>query len=99
MIYKSVDRLWRGSIKVSPNAEASQKCADLTSPRITLCGELDEVVDNRAIRDRMERWPNSTFAMIQNANHDVLTEIPDFGGEVMEQIVELFSSSKAVGSA
>jgi len=67
-------------------------------PCITFCGELDELVDNGAIKDRMEKWPNGEFVMIQNAKHDVLTEIPEIGGDVMDQIVEFFSNINAVGS-
>jgi lysophospholipase len=44
----------------------------------------------------MEEWPNGEFVMIQNAKHDVLTETPEIGGDVMDQIVELFSRIKAV---
>jgi lysophospholipase len=36
--------------------------------------------------------------MIQNAKHDVLTEIPEIGGDVMDRIIEFFSNIKAVGS-
>jgi lysophospholipase len=39
------------------------------------------------------------FEVIKNAKHDVLTEIPEIGGEVMNQIVEFFSSTKPMGSA
>lgn len=67
-------------------------------PCITFCGELDELVDNRAIKDRMGRWPNGTFEVIKNAKHDVLTEIPEIGGEVMNQIVEFFSGTEQVGN-
>jgi lysophospholipase len=59
---------------------------------------MDELVDNVAIKDRMENWPNGEFVMIQNAKHDVLTEIPEIGGDVMDRIIEFFSNIKAVGS-
>jgi lysophospholipase len=84
--------------------QALSECRSLSKmrspdiPCITFCGELDELVDNRAIQDRMERWPNGTLEMIKNAKHDVLTEVPEIGGEVMNQIVELFSNTKTVGS-
>ena len=60
-------------------------------PCITFCGELDELVDNRAIARRMERWPNGKVEVIKNAKHDVLTELPEICGEVMTQIVEFFN--------
>ena len=67
-------------------------------PCITFCGELDELVDNRAVARRMERWPNSSFEVIKNAKHDVLTELPEIAGDVMTQIVELFSSRAAMSA-
>jgi lysophospholipase len=62
-------------------------------PCITFCGELDELVENRAIVDRMERWPNGTIEMIQNAKHDPLTELPEIAGDVVDQICGLFERS------
>jgi lysophospholipase len=46
----------------------------------------------------MEEWPNGEFVMIQNAKHDVLTETPEIGGDVMDQIVEFFSNIRIVGN-
>ena len=62
-----------------------------TTPCITFCGELDRLVDNESIKARMAKWPNGEFSMIRNAKHDVLTEIPEIGGDVMSQIFEFFS--------
>lgn len=64
-------------------------------PCLTFCGEKDELVDNSTIEDRMNRWSNGKFAMIKDAKHDVLTELPEIGGDVMDQIFELFSSTPA----
>lgn len=44
----------------------------------------------------MEGWPNGTFEMIENAKHDVMTEIPEIGGEVLNQILALFTNIDAV---
>lgn len=81
--------------------EALSECRRLSSaptpniPCITFCGELDQLVDNDAIKARMENWPNGEFFMIRNAKHDVLTEIPEIGGDVMSQIFGLFSNVSA----
>ena len=66
-------------------------------PCITFCGELDQLVDNSSIKRRMAKWPNAEFSMIRNAKHDVLTEIPEVGGDVMTQIFDFFA--KAVAEA
>lgn len=77
--------------------EALAECRRLSTvpspnvPCITFCGELDQLVDNASIKRRMEKWPNAEFSMIRNAKHDVLTEIPEVGGDVMIQIFDFFA--------
>lgn len=61
-------------------------------PCLTLCGELDELVDNEAIKDRMKRWPNSEFEIIKRAKHDVLTEREEICGDVMARLARFFDS-------
>lgn len=79
--------------------EALAECRRLSSvpspniPCITFCGELDQLVDNASIKHRMANWPNSEFAMIRNAKHDVLTEVPAVGRDVMSQIFDFFSNA------
>jgi lysophospholipase len=83
--------------------EALSECRKLSSvpspntPCITCCGELDRLVDNESIKARMAKWPNGDFSMIRNAKHDVLTEIPEIGGDVMSQIFDFFSKVDAQG--
>ena len=102
---KAVPNLQIGGPSMAWLYQGLSECRNLSKmrspdiPCITFCGELDELVDNLAIKDRMERWPNGTFEVIKNAKHDVLTEIPEIGGEVMNQIVEFFSGTKPMGSA
>lgn len=78
------------------------ECRDLAqmpSPDVacvTFCGGRDQVVDNRAIKQRMDKWPKGALRMIDAAKHDVLTEIPAIGGDVISQIVEFFA--KPAGS-
>lgn len=84
--------------------EALAECRALSSiaspstPCITFCGELDRLVDNDSIKARMAKWPNGEFSMIRNAKHDVLTEIPEIGGDVMSQVFEFFSNQNPTGS-
>ena len=76
--------------------EALSECRSLSSVPspptacITFCGELDRLVDNDAIKARMAKWPNGEFSMIRNAKHDVLTETPEIGGDVMSQVFAFF---------
>lgn len=62
-------------------------------PCVTFCGDSDELVDIRAITSRMEKWPNGSFEMIPKAKHDVLTEVPEIGGGVMDKICQFFSTA------
>lgn len=81
--------------------EALAECRRLSTvpspnvPCITFCGELDQLVDNASIKRRMEKWPNAEFSMIRNAKHDVLTEIPEVGGDVMIQIFDFFARANS----
>ena len=81
--------------------EALAECRALSSipspstPCITFCGELDRLVDNGSIKARMAKWPNGEFSMIRNAKHDVLTEIPEIGGDVMCQVFAFFAKQEA----
>lgn len=83
--------------------EALSECRKLSSvpspntPCITFCGELDRLVDNESIKARMAKWRNGHFSMIRNAKHDVLTEIPEIGGNVVSQIFDFFSQVDAQG--
>ncbi|MEO1563204.1 MAG: alpha/beta hydrolase [Pseudomonadota bacterium] len=76
--------------------EALLECRKLSSvpspktPCITFCGELDRLVDNDSIKARMAGWRNGEFSMIRNAKHDVLTEIPEIGGDVMSRVFDFF---------
>lgn len=80
--------------------EALAECRRLSrapspnTPCITFCGELDQLVDNASIKARMANWPNGEFVMIQNAKHDVLTEVPEIGGDVANQISDFFKKVK-----
>lgn len=82
--------------------EALAECRNLSRvgsppvPCITFCGEMDQLVDNASIKSRMEKWPNGQFQMVRNAKHDVLTETPEVGGDVMGQICSFFEANAKI---
>lgn len=84
---------------------ALSECRRLSSaptpniPCITFCGELDQLVDNQAIKTRMAKWAKGEYSMISNAKHDVLTEIPEIGGDVMGQVFDFFSKVNVSASS
>lgn len=100
---KSAPELQIGGPTMTWLFEALSECRSLSSvpspniPCITFCGELDRLVDNDSIKARMAKWSNGEFSMIRNAKHDVLTEIPEVGGDVMSQIFEFFSKMEIQG--
>lgn len=102
---KEAPELQIGGPTMSWLFEALSACRELSrtpspdTPCITFCGELDQLVDNDAIKTRMANWPNGRFSMIRNAKHDVLTEIPEIGGDVMSQIFEFFSKVSSPSSS
>jgi lysophospholipase len=61
-------------------------------PCIAFCGDQDEVIDLRAIEDRMAGWPSGSFELIQNAKHDLLSERPEISESVITKISGLFTT-------
>ncbi|TMV09001.1 alpha/beta hydrolase [Ruegeria sediminis] len=62
-------------------------------PCLTFLGGHEQIVDRKAIRKRMEDWPNGTLVEIPDGEHEVLMEGPDVRGPVYERIAELFSAN------
>ena len=60
-------------------------------PCITFCAEQDDLVDNSATKDRMDRWPGGTFKVVEKAKHDILSEVPEIRKPVTKQICQFFS--------
>ena len=61
-------------------------------PCIAFCGDQDDVIDIRAIEDRMAGWSNGSFELISNARHDLLSEVPEISESVIRKICGLFTS-------
>ena len=59
-------------------------------PCITFYGDCDEVVDERAIQQRMEAWSNGEFVEVKNAKHALLLEKPAVRASVISKTVQLF---------
>jgi len=73
--------------------KACRSLSKLPSPKVpslTFCRRLDEVVDIRAIENRMSRWPKGRLGLIDNAKHDLFSEVPSVREKVISQISEHF---------
>ena len=68
--------------------------ARLESPDLplkTFLGGNERIVDVAAIKNRVERWPNSSLDIIPNAQHEVLMETPEIRARIFDQICAHFT--------
>ncbi|WP_299615636.1 alpha/beta hydrolase [uncultured Tateyamaria sp.] len=59
-------------------------------PCIAFYGDCDEVVDKRAIQQRMAVWSNSEYVELKHAKHALLLERPEVRAAVISKTVERF---------
>lgn len=74
----------------------TRSVSNLQSPAIpclTFCGDQDEVVDLPAIEKRMAHWPGGRLELVENAKHDVFSEIPHIRERVMTEISNFFATA------
>jgi lysophospholipase len=62
-------------------------------PCLTICGDQDELVDIEAVLKRMNHWDGGQFVKIQNAKHDVLSEMPEIRELAIARFCELFEKA------
>ncbi|WP_425072676.1 alpha/beta fold hydrolase [Sagittula sp. S175] len=62
-------------------------------PCICFCGTNERIVDVDRIRTRMAHWPGGRLEMVQDAEHEILMEIPQTRAHVLSEIVALFDSA------
>lgn len=62
-------------------------------PCITFCGAQDEVVDLQAVQERMAQWPGGKLELVDNAKHDVFSEVLSIRNRVMTEICGLFATA------
>ena len=63
-------------------------------PGLTFLGSHEQIVDSKAIRDRMENWPSGTLVEIPDGEHEVLMEAPEVRGPVYDQIAAHFLNAR-----
>ncbi|KAB7613761.1 alpha/beta hydrolase [Amylibacter sp. SFDW26] len=68
------------------------KMSSPSIPCITFCGAEDSIVAAPAAQNRMARWPNGAFDLVQGAKHDVLYESPNIRESVIAKICDLFAA-------
>ncbi|MCE8009799.1 alpha/beta hydrolase [Aestuariivita sp.] len=81
--------------------EALQECRYLMRapapaiPAMTFVGERESIVDREKMRARMANWPNGTFQIVPDAQHEVLMEGPATRTLILEQMLDLFARGEA----
>ncbi|WP_170381462.1 alpha/beta fold hydrolase [Ruegeria atlantica] len=81
--------------------EALDECAWLmeqtapATPCLTFLGTHEQIVDRKAIRDRMANWPSGTLVEIPDGEHEVLMEAPDVRTPVFDQLSAHFLNAQS----
>ncbi|MGV6803544.1 MAG: alpha/beta fold hydrolase [Ruegeria sp.] len=68
-----------------------QKAPDI--PCLTYLGSHEQIVDRKAIRDRMANWPGGRLIEIPDGEHEVMMEAPDVRGPVFKEMAAHFSAA------
>lgn len=83
-LYQTLRETQRLSKKPSPD-----------TPCITFCGAEDSIVAISAVEDRMKRWPNGQFNLVENSRHDVFYEVQKVRERAFSSILTHFAESAA----
>lgn len=59
-------------------------------PCLALSGTNDELVEISTVRKRMANWPGGTFEQIQDAKHDLLSEVSEIRQNAVAKISQHF---------
>ena len=76
--------------------QSLQECRDLAArpspdmPCLTFLGTNERIVDVPAIHDRMGRWPGGKLEMVQDAEHEVIMEVPTTRKPIFDQMAAHF---------
>ncbi|MCE8546787.1 alpha/beta hydrolase [Ruegeria pomeroyi] len=61
-------------------------------PCLTFLGSHEQIVDRKAVRARMARWPRGELVEIPDGEHEVLMEAPEVRDPVYDRMAALFSA-------
>lgn len=61
-------------------------------PCLVLCGTDDEIIEASVAHQRMAQWPSGQIKLIQDAKHDLLTEVPAVRSQAVSEITRHFQS-------
>ncbi len=61
-------------------------------PCLTFLGTDEAIVDPERIHDRMGRWPKGELAIVPDAQHEVMMEIPSVRADMFDRTCALFNA-------
>ncbi|MEO1564248.1 MAG: alpha/beta hydrolase [Pseudomonadota bacterium] len=97
-VNRAVDDHWIGGPtygwlqQALKETKALSKCASPNLRAITFSAELDQLVEQSAIEQRMARWPDGEYESISGARHDLLRAGGDVRTSVLKKIVDFFDA-------
>jgi len=65
-------------------------------PCLVLCGADDEIIEASVADRRMAQWPSGQIKQIQDAKHDLLTEVPAIRSQAVSEITQHFESVRGL---
>lgn len=68
-------------------------------PCLALCGTHDELIETSVVQQRMTRWPSGRFEQIQDAKHDLLSEVAAIRQKTVAKVSQHFKDSTALNTA
>jgi len=62
-------------------------------PCMTLCGTNDALIEVSTVQKRMAHWSDGKFEQIQDAKHDLLSEVSAIRQSAVEKITQHFEEA------
>jgi len=61
-------------------------------PCLCYCGANERIVDIDRVQSRMARWPGGHLEMVEDAQHEVMMEIPEVRDRIVTEIIAHFDN-------
>lgn len=64
-------------------------------PCVTFLGAEEKIIEVPRVYDRMAAWPRGELVVLEDAEHEVLLEVPAIRQRILDRMLKLFSDSAA----
>lgn len=62
-------------------------------PCLTWLGSDEDIVDERRVHDRMDRWPGGRLEVVENGRHEILMDTPEMRGHMIDETVDFMDKA------